>query len=82
MTAEQGEASAQFCLGMLYDTGSKFPEYLDQGVPEDDMAAYSWFSVAAASGFDDGPRYRDSILRHCNMWNPPRLARAGAARAA
>jgi hypothetical protein len=37
----------------MYDKG--------EGVPEDDVAAYAWFSVAAASGEDDGRKNRDSI---------------------
>ena len=30
-------------------------------VPEDDVAAYAWYSVAAASGNDDGRKNRDII---------------------
>ena len=37
--AEQGHAAAQEKLGYAYDFG--------EGVPEDDVKAYAWFSVAA-----------------------------------
>ena len=32
-----------------------------EGVPEDDVAAYAWFSVAAASGDAEDRKVRDSI---------------------
>jgi TPR repeat protein len=34
---------------------------MGDGVPEDDVAAYAWLSVAAASGHDEGRKYRDII---------------------
>ena len=40
--AEQGKASAQFNLGVMYDKG--------QGVPEDDKAAVKWYRLAAEQG--------------------------------
>jgi TPR repeat protein len=40
---------------VMYATG--------EGVPEDDVAAYAWLSVAAASGHDDGRKNRDRIKR-------------------
>jgi hypothetical protein len=33
------------------------------GVPEDDVAAYAWFSVAAAAGDDMARAFRDSTKR-------------------
>ena len=48
-------AIAQHQLGWMYRMGD--------GVPEDDVAAYAWFSVAAASGDDGGRKNRDSIKR-------------------
>jgi hypothetical protein len=38
--AEQGEADAQFWLGVLYESGT--------GLPQDYAEAYFWFDVAAA----------------------------------
>lgn len=40
--AEQGDATAQFNLGVIYDNG--------RGVPQDYQRAYAWFSVAAVNG--------------------------------
>ena len=40
--AEQGHASAQFNLGLMYDQG--------QGVPEDDQQAVAWYRKAADQG--------------------------------
>ena len=37
--AEQGDAKAQFNLGVIYDNG--------EGVPEDDAEAVKWFRMAA-----------------------------------
>ena len=43
--AEQGDASAQFNLGMMYDNG--------QGVKQDDVEAVKWYRQAAEQGFAD-----------------------------
>jgi TPR repeat protein len=51
--AEQGHALAQHGLGFKY--------YYGEGVPEDNVAAYAWSSVAAASGDENAREYRDSI---------------------
>ncbi len=40
--AEQGDADAQFNLGIMYDNG--------QGVPEDDREAVRWYRLAADQG--------------------------------
>jgi TPR repeat protein len=40
--AEQGDASAQFKLGEMYDNG--------QGVPQDDKQAMHWYRKAADQG--------------------------------
>ena len=40
--AEQGDASAQFNLGLMYDNG--------EGVPENDAEALRWFRLAAEQG--------------------------------
>ena len=41
--AEQGDASAQFNLGMMYDNG--------QGVKQDDVQAVKWYRQAAEQGY-------------------------------
>ena len=42
LAAEQGDATAQFSLGVMYASG--------QGVPEDDVTAYAWLNIAAEQG--------------------------------
>jgi TPR repeat protein len=41
--AEQGDASAQFNLGLMYDNG--------EGVPENDIEAVKWYRLAAQQGY-------------------------------
>ena len=43
--AEQGYASAQFNLGLMYDKG--------QGVPQDYKTAVKWYRLAAEQGYAD-----------------------------
>ena len=43
--AEQGNASAQYFLGLMYDVG--------EGVPENDKTAVKWFTLAAEQGDAD-----------------------------
>ena len=40
VSAEAGEAQAQFTLGVMYGTG--------EGVPQDDAEAVAWYRLAAA----------------------------------
>ncbi|MBL0641313.1 sel1 repeat family protein, partial [Aeromonas veronii] len=40
--AEQGDAEAQFNMGLMYDQG--------QGVPQDDGQAMAWYRLAAEQG--------------------------------
>jgi TPR repeat protein len=42
LAADQGDANAQNALGHFYAAGL--------GVPRDEVAAYMWFSLAAAQG--------------------------------
>jgi TPR repeat protein len=67
--AAQGDAQAQFNLGMLYRDG--------QGVPQDDGRAYMWFSLAAAHSTDELQKMsvdnRDKVVR--NM-TPAQIAEA------
>ena len=52
--AEQGSATAQSNLGVMYANGD--------GVPEDYVQAHMWFSLSAAKEADDGTRgMRDQI---------------------
>ena len=41
--AKQGDAAAQFNLGVMYEKG--------QGVPQDDKTAVKWYRLAAEQGF-------------------------------
>ena len=41
-SAEQGDAKAQFNLGVMYDSG--------EGVPQDDHKALKWYRMAADQG--------------------------------
>jgi S1-C subfamily serine protease len=49
--AEQGNADAQFYLGVCYGDG--------QGVTQNDLEAYTWSSLAAAQGVKSAPKNRD-----------------------
>ena len=53
--AEQGDASAQYNLGVLYDNGL--------GVPQDKVRAYMWFTLSVAQGRDGAAAFRDLIAR-------------------
>ena len=64
MAAEQGHASAQFNLGVMYANG--------EGVPQNNLRAYVWFSVAAAQGDEDARSNRDIISE---TLTPEQLAR-------
>ena len=56
--AEQGDANAQYNLGVLYDNGL--------GVPQDKVRAYMWFTLSAAQGKDGAAAFRDLIARRMN----------------
>ena len=55
--AEHGLVGAQYNLGLMYDTG--------KGVPQDDVQAYLWFTLAAARSNDEAReravKHRDSV---------------------
>ena len=53
LAADQGHAWAQDSLGVMYKNGN--------GVPQDDVEAYVWESVAAAGGYADAVKDRDII---------------------
>jgi TPR repeat protein len=52
-SARQGEAGAQFNLGVLYANG--------QGVLQDHTRAYMWFNIAAVSGDADSIKNREVV---------------------
>ncbi|MFP3984080.1 MAG: tetratricopeptide repeat protein [Desulfurivibrionaceae bacterium] len=51
--AQQGEAGAQYMLGLCYAMG--------KGVSQDVVLAYKWFQLAAAQGDEEAADYRDDI---------------------
>ena len=53
--AEQGDANAQYNLGVFYDNGL--------GVPQDKVSAYTWLNLSAAQGRDGAAAFRDLIAR-------------------
>ena len=55
LAAEQGDADAQYTLGMMYGTGD--------GVLQDYVRAHMWFNIAATSGDSkDASQNRDFIV--------------------
>ncbi len=53
--AEQGDASAQYNLGLMYLEG--------QGVKQDNVEAYAWIRTAAAQGRSGTLEIRQALLR-------------------
>ena len=51
--AEQGYAFAQYNLGFMYRNG--------EGVPQNKVRAYVWFSVATAQGYETARTNRDTV---------------------
>jgi len=51
--AEQGEASAQYNLGAMYDQGL--------GVPQDYALAHMWFNLFGSNGHKDGVTNRNTV---------------------
>ena len=63
--AEQGDANAQYNLGVFYDNGL--------GVPQDKVRAYMWFTLSAAQGREGAAAFRDLIARRMT---PAQIAEA------
>ena len=63
--AEQGDATAQYNLGVFYDNGL--------GVPQDLVSAYMWFILSATQGKDGAATFRDLIGRRMT---PAQIAEA------
>ena len=53
--AEQGDANAQYNLGVLYDNGL--------GVPQDYVRAHMWLNLAATQGRESAATFRDLVAR-------------------
>lgn len=51
--AEQGDAKAQFNLGVIYHNG--------RGVTQDFIVAHMWFSISFANGDKDAGSRRDNL---------------------
>ena len=57
--AEQGDATAQFNLGIMYENG--------KGVPKDYVRAHMWFNIAAISGeSENASNNRDIVATRMN----------------
>tara|TARA_B100000886_G_scaffold292722_1_gene218651 strand:+ start:732 stop:1112 length:381 start_codon:yes stop_codon:yes gene_type:complete len=55
LAAEQGDSKAQYNLGVMYRDG--------QGVPQDNVYANMWWSIAASNGSDIGAGNRDRVVK-------------------
>nr|WP_281164086.1 hypothetical protein [Novispirillum itersonii] len=66
--AEQGLAAAQHNLGLMYKKG--------QGVPQNYSLAYTWLSVAIASGVPDQSSIISARDGLAEKLSPPQLAEA------
>jgi TPR repeat protein len=56
--AEQGDAIAQYVLGVMYQTGD--------GVPQDFVKAYAWLDLAAKQDLEQAKRSRDAAAAAMN----------------
>ncbi len=68
--AEQGYASAQFTLGLMYGSGKV--------VPKDYVSAHMWLNLVAAQGNDKAQKCRDRTAKrmtHSQIDKAQRLAR-------
>ena len=55
LAAEQGDAAAQFNLGVKYAQGD--------GVPKDAVHAYAWLSIAAAQGNTNAKEAKELVTK-------------------
>ncbi len=51
--AEQGDALAQYNLGVMY--------FMGRGVPQDNVQAHMWLNLAAAQGHELARKFRDLL---------------------
>ena len=66
MAAEQGDAGAQYALGVMYANG--------RGVPQDHVRAHMWANLAAAQGQDEDHRETRELI--AEMMTPAQIAEA------
>lgn len=66
-SAEQGNANAQFNLGLMYSEG--------RGVPKDDSQAFVWYTKAAEQG-DASAQYNLGVMYHEGQGVPQDYAKA------
>jgi TPR repeat protein len=55
LAAEQGNAYAQYNLGVMYRDG--------QGVLQDNVYAHMWWNLAASNGNENGGELRDIVAK-------------------
>jgi TPR repeat protein len=65
LAAAQGDADAQYNLGVMYAKG--------RGVPQDDVQAHMWYNLAAAQGDAEGTKNRDLVAK---KMTPQQIAQA------
>jgi len=65
LAAEQGDAAAQFNLGVMYAKG--------HGLPKDYVLAHMWMNLAAAKGVEGAVKACDFLEKHMT---PAQLAEA------
>jgi hypothetical protein len=53
LAAEQGDAGAQFNLGVMYNNG--------KGVPQDYVSAHMWFNLSGSNGDKDAVEKRNIV---------------------
>ncbi len=63
--AAQGDADAQFNLGVMYHNG--------YGVPQDDVQAHMWFNLAEEHGHANAAKNRDIVAKRMT---PAQIAEA------
>ena len=66
-SADQGNFTAQYMLGLIYSTGSP------PSVPKDLVQSYMWFNLAGSQGNPDAMKQRDDIAK---LMKPDQLAKA------
>ena len=55
LSAEQGNAYAQYSLGYMYENG--------RGVIQDKDRAHMWYNIAASQGYKYATKYRDLLAK-------------------
>ena len=65
LAVEQGDADAQYNLGLIYGQG--------EGVPKDYVLAHMWLNLAAGKGMKEAVKVRDSLEKRMT---PAQLAEA------